>query len=119
MAVMKIVTWPNPILDTPADPVTKFDDGLKKIVNDMFETMYDAPGVGLAAVQVGIPQRLFHGTADANVPLEISDRYVHTAQLRGDEARLITLEGANHFDVVDPRTKEFALVRESAIDLLR
>jgi peptide deformylase len=59
MAVMKIVTWPNPILDTPADPVTKFDDGLKKIVNDMFETMYDAPGVGLAAVQVGIPQRLF------------------------------------------------------------
>ena len=59
MAVMKIVTWPNPILDTPADPVTKFDEGLKKIVNDMFETMYDAPGVGLAAVQVGIPQRLF------------------------------------------------------------
>ncbi|MEA2204105.1 MAG: peptide deformylase [Blastocatellia bacterium] len=59
MALMKIVTWPNPILDTPADPVTKFDDGLKKIVNDMFETMYDAPGVGLAAVQVGIPQRLF------------------------------------------------------------
>jgi dipeptidyl aminopeptidase/acylaminoacyl peptidase len=68
---------------------------------------------------IGIPQRLFHGTADANIPLEISDRYVHTAQLRGDEARLITLEGANHFDVVDPRTKEFALVRESAIDLLR
>jgi peptide deformylase len=59
MALMKIVTWPNPILDTPADPVTKFDDGLKRIVNDMFETMYDAPGVGLAAVQVGIPQRLF------------------------------------------------------------
>jgi len=59
MAVMKIVTWPNPILDAPADPVTKFDDGLKQIVNDMFETMYDAPGVGLAAVQVGIPQRLF------------------------------------------------------------
>jgi peptide deformylase len=59
MALMKIVTWPNPILDAPADPVTKFDDGLKKIVNDMFETMYDAPGVGLAAVQVGIPQRLF------------------------------------------------------------
>jgi peptide deformylase len=59
MALMKIVTWPNPILDTPADPVTTFDDNLKKMVGDMFETMYAAPGVGLAAVQVGVPQRLF------------------------------------------------------------
>ena len=59
MALMNIVTWPNPILDTPADPVTKFDDDLKKVVSDMFETMYAAPGVGMAAVQVGIPQRLF------------------------------------------------------------
>jgi len=59
MSVLKIVTWPNPILEAPADPVTKFDDELKKVVNDMFETMYAAPGVGLAAVQVGVPQRLF------------------------------------------------------------
>jgi peptide deformylase len=59
MALMKIVTWPNPILDAPADPVTVFDDSLKKLVSDMFETMYAAPGVGMAAVQVGVPQRLF------------------------------------------------------------
>src|ERR1043166_4814949 len=59
MSLLKIVTWPNPVLDTPADPVTKFDEDLKKLVNDMFETMYSAPGVGLAAVQVGVPQRLF------------------------------------------------------------
>src|SRR5882724_183182 len=59
MSLLKIVTWPNPILDAPADPVTKFDEGLKKLVNNMFETMYSAPGVGLAAVQVGIPKRLF------------------------------------------------------------
>ena len=51
MALMEIVTWPNPILDAPADPVTDFGDGLKKLVSDMFETMYSAPGVGLAAVQ--------------------------------------------------------------------
>jgi dipeptidyl aminopeptidase/acylaminoacyl peptidase len=68
---------------------------------------------------LGIPQQLFHGTADANVPLEISDRYVHTAQLRGDDAKLIALEGAGHFDVVDPRTKEFALIRQAAVELLR
>src|SRR4030095_595014 len=59
MAVMEIVTWPNPVLDTPADPVTEFDDDLKKLVSNMFETMYAARGVGLAAVQVGVPKRLF------------------------------------------------------------
>jgi peptide deformylase len=59
MALMQIVTWPDPVLDTPADPVTDFDDNLKKLVSDMFETMYAAPGVGLAAVQVGVSKRLF------------------------------------------------------------
>ena len=59
MSLLKIVTWPNPILDVPADPVTKFDEDLKKLVNNMFETMYAAPGVGLAAVQVGVSKRLF------------------------------------------------------------
>lgn len=59
MSLLKIVTWPNPILDIPGDPVTEFDDDLKKLVNNMFETMYSAPGVGLAAVQVGVAKRLF------------------------------------------------------------
>ena len=59
MPLLKIVTWPNPILDAPGEPVTEFDDALKKLVNNMFETMYAAPGVGLAAVQVGVPRRLF------------------------------------------------------------
>ncbi len=56
---MQIVTWPNPILDEPGDPVIVFDDKLKTLVSDMFETMYAAPGVGLAAVQVGVAKRLF------------------------------------------------------------
>ena len=59
MALMEIVTWPNPILDMPGDPVTVFNDELKKLVGDMFETMYSAPGVGLAAAQVGVSKRLF------------------------------------------------------------
>jgi len=59
MALLKIVTWPDPILEVPAEPVTQFDDDLKRLVGDMFETMYAAPGVGLAAVQVGISKRLF------------------------------------------------------------
>ena len=59
MALLEIVKWPNPVLDNPGEPMTEFDDKLKKLVNDMFETMYAAPGVGLAAVQVGISKRLF------------------------------------------------------------
>ena len=59
MAPMEIVTWPNPILDTPGDPITEFNDELKILVGDMFETMYAAPGVGLAAPQVGVSKRLF------------------------------------------------------------
>ncbi len=59
MALMEIVTWPNLILETPGEPVTQFNDELKSLVHDMFETMYAAPGVGLAAVQVGVSKRLF------------------------------------------------------------
>jgi peptide deformylase len=59
MAVMEVLTWPHPVLDTPGEPVTEFNDGLKSLIADMFETMYAAPGVGLAAVQVGVPKRLF------------------------------------------------------------
>lgn len=73
MAVLKLVTWPNPILETPADPVTKFDDDLRKLADDMFETMYAAPGVGLAGVQVGIAKRLF--VMDCSGGKEKSSRY--------------------------------------------
>ncbi len=59
MARLKIVAWPDLVLLTPADPVTKFDAELKKLVEDMFETMYAAPGVGLAGTQIGIAKRLF------------------------------------------------------------
>src|SRR6476469_2885693 len=59
MAVLEIVKLPAPVRDMPADPVTEFDADLAKLVSSMFETMYAAPGVGLAAVQVGVPKRLF------------------------------------------------------------
>jgi acetyl esterase/lipase len=66
----------------------------------------------------GIPQRLFHGTDDTSVPLEISERFVRVARLRGDDAELIKLEGAGHFEVVDPVKSEFGLVRDCILALL-
>lgn len=59
MALLNIVKYGDPMLETPADPVTEFDDRLKKLVADMFDTMYSARGVGLAAPQVGLSKRLF------------------------------------------------------------
>ena len=59
MALLKIVKYGDPVLEQPGDSVTEFDDQLKKLVGDMFETMYSASGVGLAAPQVGLSKRLF------------------------------------------------------------
>jgi peptide deformylase len=56
--IYKIVLYGDPILETPAAAVNKFDDGLRTLVDDMFETMYHARGIGLAAPQIGIGKRL-------------------------------------------------------------
>jgi peptide deformylase len=58
MAILPIVCIPDPILRETSTPVETFDADLKTLIADMFETMYDAPGIGLAAVQVGVPKRL-------------------------------------------------------------
>ncbi len=58
MGVMKIVSIPDPILRRKAHKVTEFDKEFNKLVDDMVETMREAPGVGLAAPQVGVSQRL-------------------------------------------------------------
>ena len=58
MAIRRIYETPDAVLREISSPVETFDDELKTLVADMFETMYDAPGIGLAAVQVGVPIRL-------------------------------------------------------------
>jgi peptide deformylase len=56
--IYSIVKFGDPVLDKRAEPVTVFDDELRKLVDDMFEPMYTAHGVGLAAPQIGISKRL-------------------------------------------------------------
>ena len=58
MAILEILEAPDPRLKTVSKPVDTFDDQLKILVDDMFETMYAAHGIGLAAIQVGVPLRL-------------------------------------------------------------
>jgi peptide deformylase len=54
MAILEILTYPNPILRKKTTPITEFGEELKTLVQSMTETMYDAPGVGLAAPQIGL-----------------------------------------------------------------
>jgi peptide deformylase len=56
--IYPIVKFGNPVLEKPAEKVTVFDEELKKLIEDMFESMYAAKGVGLAAPQIGIPRRI-------------------------------------------------------------
>jgi len=58
MAKLTILEFPDPRLRTKARPVDAVDDDLRALIDDMFETMYDAPGIGLAATQVDVHQRL-------------------------------------------------------------
>ena len=58
MAVLKVYQFPAPVLSQVSEPVTVFDSDLKKLIEDMKETMYEESGIGLAAPQVGISQRL-------------------------------------------------------------
>ena len=58
MAIRKILEFPDPRLRTVAKPVSEVDDRIRGIVDDMFDTMYEAPGIGLAATQVNIHERI-------------------------------------------------------------
>ena len=58
MSLRKIITEPNDILRKKSLPVEKVDEDLQRLMNDMLETMYAAPGIGLAAIQIGVPKRV-------------------------------------------------------------
>ncbi|MFQ5458842.1 MAG: peptide deformylase [Myxococcota bacterium] len=58
MAIIPLVEFPNPALKKIAEPVGKVDEAVRKLLSDMADTMYDAPGIGLAAPQIGISRRI-------------------------------------------------------------
>jgi peptide deformylase len=90
--IYPIVKFGNPVLEKPSAAVTKFDDELRKLVDDMFESMYAAHGVGLAAPQIGIAKRIavidvtFKEDPDAKIVL-VNPEIVHV------EGRLTSNEG--------------------------
>ena len=90
--IYPIVKYGDPVLEKPSATITKFDDELRQLVNDMFESMYDAHGVGLAAPQIGIGKRIavidvtFKEDPEAKIVL-VNPEIVHV------EGRLTSNEG--------------------------
>jgi peptide deformylase len=66
MAKLKILEFPDPRLRIKAKPVEVVDDALRQLIDDMFETMYDAPGIGLAATQIDVHRRLLVADVSAD-----------------------------------------------------
>src|SRR5207248_7955101 len=90
--IYPIVKYGNPVLEKPAAPVTVFDEDLKKLVEDMFASMYAAHGVGLAAPQIGISKRL--AVIDVTFKEEPNAKLVLlNPQIIGREGRQTSKEG--------------------------
>lgn len=92
MSKLPIVIAPDERLTTRASEVTDITDKIKELVNDMFETMYDAEGLGLAAVQVGVLKRIF-----------VMDVQTEKA---GDE--LVRYDSVGKFCMINPEVKELS-----------
>ncbi len=73
MTIKPLVLLPDPVLRAKSEPIERVDDELRTLADDMLETMYDAPGIGLAAIQVGIPRRMLvidcSGEEEENNPI--------------------------------------------------
>ena len=116
MAVLPIRIYPDPVLRVKCRQVTEFDAGLRKLAADMVETMHAAPGVGLAAPQIGVDLQiavvdLSVGEDPKQVYVVVNPEVVHREGSEVAEEGCLSLPGIN--DKVDRPT----LVRVKAVDL--
>jgi peptide deformylase len=115
--ILKIVKYGDPILTKKAEEVTDFDANLGRLIDNMFETMYGAPGVGLAAPQVGLLKRLFvmdcTGGKDKNKKLALINPVIET-----EEGEQIGEEGCLSFPgiYVEVKRPQRVVVRAQDID---
>ena len=113
MALRTILEYPDPRLRTRAQSVTRFDAALGTLIDDMFETMYGAPGIGLAATQIDVHQRLIviDISPERNQPLTIINPQILTR-----EGEASTEEGCLSVPGIFDEIKRAAKVRLRAQD---
>ena len=108
--ILKIVKYPEPVLSQPGEPVTEFNDELRRLVADMFETMYAAQGIGLAAPQVGVSKRIT--VIDLSMGKEPKDKLVLiNPEIISSEGRLYEEEGCLSFPEIREKVQRAARVR--------
>ena len=113
--ILKIVKYPEPVLSQPGEPVTEFNDELRKLVADMFETTYANQGVGLAAPQVGVSKRLT--TIDLSMGKDPKGKLVLiNPEIIFREGKLYEEEGCLSFPDIREKVVRAAKVRIRAQD---
>lgn len=116
MAIHTILTFPDPVLRQKAKKVTRFDDELKKLAVDMGETMFDAPGIGLAANQIGVLLQIV--VVDVSTPAD-GRKFISLVNpvISGGEGSITDEEGC--LSVIDytSTVKRFRKIKVTAQDL--
>jgi peptide deformylase len=113
MALLKIINYPDPRLRTKGKPVTNFDDALVKLKDDMLETMYAAPGVGLAAVQIGQYKRML--VIDVSEEKDAAQCFINPEIIASD-GEIKTEEGCLSVPAIYESVKRFETVTIKAQD---
>jgi peptide deformylase len=103
MALRPIVEYPAAVLLSPGEPVEHFDSKLESLVKDMFETMYDDGGVGLAAQQIGVALRLFVMDCDGIKLVAANPEIVSVAGEQGGEEGCLSI-GKVHAELKRPES---------------
>jgi peptide deformylase len=114
VALLPILEYPDPRLKTVAVPVTRFDDRLRRLVADMAETMYEAPGVGLAATQVDVHERLL--VIDVSENKDQLRVFINPEIVRASDERVECEEGCLSVPGVYDAVTRPAMVRVRAQD---
>ncbi|MFZ6861813.1 peptide deformylase [Undibacterium sp. Ji67W] len=114
MSILNILRYPDPRLHKKAKPVTVFDENLKKLIADMAETMYDAPGVGLAASQVDVHEQLVViDTSETNDQLQV---FINPEIIWASEEKKVYDEGCLSVPGVYDGVERPAEVKVKALD---
>ena len=115
MALLNILRYPDPRLHKVAKPVTEFDERLAKLVADMAETMYEAPGVGLAATQVDVHERLIIvDTSDDKQDLKV---FINPEIIWASEDKQVYDEGCLSVPGIYDGVERPARIKVRALDL--
>jgi peptide deformylase len=115
--VLSIVKYPHPALRYESRPVTRIDDALRAIVREMFDRMYDAKGIGLAANQVGLPYRFFLLNLTADPAQQDQERVFINPEIVKRHASIEDEEGCLSFPGLYGKVRRARKIRVLAYDL--